>query len=296
MKYKFLLSLVVMLFSCQSHQSKPMIVVSNQPLMLIMQEIVGPKIQLECITKPGDSPHTYSPKPTDAAKAANATIFLFTSESLDAWTGNLITKKNIEVLNLVPIDFRLSNCETCSHHENEANNAHKHGVSDFDPHFWTDPLTVKAMLPNLVDTLSKLMPEYAQTFKANADLFAKRLELLNKQISQILSDKQGKSVFMFHPSFKYFINRYGLVYGGSIEVSPGKQPSPNYLKQLSDKIKSTNTKAIFSEPQLSEISAKAIAENTGTLLFVLDPLGGEQGRTKYSDLLLFNAKILQNSL
>ncbi len=140
------------------------------------------------------------------------------------------------------------------------------------------------------------MPEYAQTFKTNADLFAKRLELLNKQIAQILNDKQGKSVFMFHPSFKYFINRYGLEYGGSIEVSPGKQPSPNYLKQLSDKIKATNTKAIFSEPQLSEISAKAVAENTGTILFVLDPLGGEKGRTKYSDLLLYNARILQKAL
>ena len=298
MRNKFLLLIAIMLLSCQSQQSKPMIVVSNQPLMMIMQEIVGPKIQLECITKPGDSPHTYSPKPTDAAKAANATIFLYTSESLDAWTGNLITKKSIEVLNLVPNSSKLSNCETCAHHhhEAEANNTHQHKNEDFDPHFWTDPLTVKALLPNLVDTLAKLMPEYAQTFKTNADLFAKRLELLNKQIAQILNDKQGKSVFMFHPSFKYFINRYGLEYGGSIEVSPGKQPSPNYLKQLSDKIKATNTKAIFSEPQLSEISAKAVAENTGTILFVLDPLGGEKGRTKYSDLLLYNARILQKAL
>lgn len=297
MKNKFILLIAIMLLSCQSQQSKPLIVVSNQPLMMIMQEIVGPKIQLECITKPGDSPHTYSPKPTDAAKAANAAIFLYTSESLDAWTGNLITKHSIEVLNLVPNDFKLSNCETCSHHhESDATSTHNHKDGDFDPHFWTDPLTVKAMLPNLVDTLSKLIPDYAQTFKTNADLFAKRLELLNKQIAQILSEKQGKSVFMFHPSLKYFINRYGLQYGGSIEVAPGKQPSPNYLKQLSDKINATNTKAIFSEPQLSEMSAKAVAENTGTLLFVLDPLGGEPGRTKYSDLLLYNARILQKAL
>ena len=296
MKFKNIVWVLILLLSCQSHQSKPLVVVSNQPLMMIMQEIAGPKVQLECITKPGDSPHTFSPKPSDAAKAAKADLFLFVSESLDAWTGNLTSKNKVEVLNLLPIANKLTNCESCTHHHDGKNTHNTHDKTDVDPHFWTDPNTVKALLPKLVDTLSKLLPEYAQVFKSNSELFAKRLDLIDKQISQILQDKKGKYVFMFHPSMRYFINRYGLEYGGAIEVSPGKQPSPNYIKELSNKIKATNTKSIFSEPQLSELSAKIIADNTGTLLYVLDPLGGSDGRTKFSDLLLYNARILQKAL
>ncbi len=298
MKYKFILIGLLLLLSCQTQQSKPLIVVTNRPLMMIVQEIIGNKVQLECLTQSGDSPHTYSPKPSDAAKAAKADVFLYTAKTLDEWAIKMNAKNKIEVFSLLPKNLQLSFDEACCEHTHGevAESQHEHSEGNYDPHFWLDPLTVKSLLPALTDTLSKLFPEYSKTFANNSELFAKRLDLLNKQVGQILSGKEGRSLFTFHPSFRYFIARYGLAYGGSIEVSPGKEPSPKFLVELSDKIKQTGTRAIFSEPQLSISSAKAVAEATGTILFELDPLGGVTGRTKYSDLIIYNAKILQKAL
>ena len=130
---------------------------------------------------------------------------------------------------------------------------------DVDPHFWMDPLAVKALIPVLIDTLSKLDPQNASTYKTNGDLFIKRLDLLHKQLTSITDKLQGKVLFLQHPSFLYFAKRYNLIYEGSIEETPGKEPSPKFIADLITKIKSSGTKAIFSEPQLNHKAAKVIS-------------------------------------
>ena len=106
----------------------------------------------------------------------------------------------------------------------------------------------------------------------------------------------GKQVFLFHPSFLYLLKRYGLVYGGSIEPSAGKEPSPNSIVNLVKKIKESGVHAIFSEPQFPEAPAKAVAEAAHVNIFTLDPNGGIKGRETYSEIIMYNVRILKTAL
>lgn len=294
-----LMAIVFLSISCarKSEVQENVIVVSNQPLKLIIQELTKNAINVDCITRPGDSPHTYSPRPSDAEKVENARIFFYTAENLDAWAAKFNSKRKIEVIKLLPSEyvnyFKLGHqCDDhCSGSEHHVNS-----IATLDPHFWLDPLAVKALIPLIEKEIIKAFPEQKENIEKNAEQFAKELEILNESIGKELAGKRGRALLSFHPSFEYYIKRYNLYSAGSIEVAPGKEPSPEYIRELSFKIKALRINAIFSEPQLSEKSAKSIAEMTGSKLKILDPLGGGKDMNTYTDLLLKNTLILKENL
>src|SRR5437588_12380253 len=76
-------------------------------------------------------------------------------------------------------------------------------AESIDPHFWTDPLTVQAILPKLADTLSRLDPQGSAIYHANAERFARELDSLNAQLQEVLAPVKYRPVFLFHPSLQY---------------------------------------------------------------------------------------------
>lgn len=300
MKNTFILFILTFVFiSCNANSSKPIIVVTGNPIAVIIKEIAGPRSEIVTLVPPGASPHTYTPKPTDMRKVAVATAFIYTADNNDGWAANIASKNVIKLIDLLPEEYRIyfGGCEHDHNNDNETKDTNiKHEASQIDPHFWLDPLAVKAVLPALVEQLSKFDPENAETYRNNADLFAKRLDLINRQIENIISNVKGKTLFTFHPSFNYFIKRYSLVYGGAIEEFPGKEAGPRFISNMSDEIRKSGVRAIFTEPQLAKKPAEIIAESAGVDLFEIDPVGGYKGRVTYADLLLYNARIIKKAL
>jgi zinc transport system substrate-binding protein len=310
----FIVLLMIVVSSCDSQYSKPIYVATSHPIGEILKQVVGTRADVEVLVPPGESPHTFSPKPSDAYKINSARAIFYAAEIMDGWAAKLEGGNKIEMIKFVPEAFLLT-FDEMHDHKHEENIDHKHEDSHnhaehtdqeksdddhsdgvVDPHFWTDPVTVKEMLNGLVDTLSVLDPDNAVTYRNNAGIFEKRLDLLARQVGDLLSEVRGKPVFLFHPSFRYLLARYNLVYAGAIETSPGKEPTPKYIEQLVKKINESGAKAIFTEPQLPREPAEVIAEAATVMLFELDPVGGVKGRMTYPDLILYNAKILQKAL
>jgi len=307
----FIALLIIVVSSCDSQYSKPVYIATSHPIGEILKEVVGTRAKVEVLVQPGESPHTFSPKPSDAYKINSAKAIFYAAEIMDGWATKLEGGTKIEMIKFVPETHLLTFDDMHQHkheenidqnkkeisthdHDNHSSDSHPHGV--IDPHFWTDPITVKEMLKGLVDTLSVIDPENAATYRNNAGIFEKRLDLLARQVGNLLDEVRGRPVFLFHPSLRYLLARYGLVYAGAIETSPGKEPSPKYIEQLVKKINDSGAKAIFTEPQLPKEPAEVIAEAATVMLFELDPVGGVKGRMTYPDLILYNAKILQKAL
>ncbi len=296
------LSIIMFLFlGCESQYSKPLFVASGYPVEEILKQVVGTGGEVMSLVPPGQSPHTYSPTPSQVYKVQSAKALFYVSNNLDRWVASLKPDNEIELMSLLPEEYKLS------YNNMPGQSRTSHGgplgragdtmkIKNVDPHFWLDPLTVKGLVDNLVDTLSRLDPDHAASYRSNGEVFKKKLEVLDKQVSNILQGVKGRPVFLFHPSFRYMLARYGLVYLGAIESSPGKEPTPQTIVSIVDKIKSDGVKAIFTEPQLVSNPAKAIAEAAGIRVYVLDPVGGVKGRMSYSDMILYNAKTLRNAL
>ncbi|WP_108062313.1 metal ABC transporter solute-binding protein, Zn/Mn family [Poseidonibacter lekithochrous] len=147
------------------------------------------------------------------------------------------TKKDIEVLTSVPEE------------------AH-HGK---DPHVWVSPKNVKIMAKNIYNTLVEVDSKNQEYYKTNYDNFIKEIGLTDIRIKSILSSLPRNSKFMvFHPSWGYFAKDYNLEQL-VIEVE-GKEPKPKILQKIIKEAKEENVKAIFTQTEFSDKSAKVIAD------------------------------------
>ncbi len=290
----FFRSFLLLLISGVCLAATPVYVTTTHPLMAILQEVVGDRGTVKQLIPPGASPHTYEPRPSDLKMTDSAKAFFFISKNLDGWAVKLSARRRIEVFQWVPDSQRLEFTE--HHHEGEASHAHETGEPIDDPHFWTDPMMVKSILPSLVKELSRLDPASARNFQANANRFSARLDLLDKELAKTLAPVKGRPVFLFHPSFQYMLKRYGLVYAGVIEPFPGKEPTPKYLRAIIQQLHQSGAKALFVEPQLNRRPADIVAESAKVKVALLDPNGGVPGRMSYEELLKYNAQTLAQAL
>ncbi len=270
-KYILVLAALTMFF--YGAKSKPLFVVTSEPAAMILKELAGNRAEIMTLTPPGSSPHTYSPKPSQMIKAQRAEALFYIADKLDGWATKIPTDNKVELISLLPSDNLL-----------------RFKSGSIDPHFWLDPVTVASLTDELANKLSFYDKANAAFYKSKAKNFNQKLKNIIKKAERKLSGVKKGKVFLFHPSFRYFLNRFGFEYGGAIETSPGKEPTPSYLNELSKKVKNCDRKVIFSEPQLPEAPAKSLAEASGAKIFILDPVGGVKGRENYEELIMYNVK------
>ncbi len=295
MKVAHITMLTAVLLVAGCHAARPTgvhYVTTINPLRAILAEVVGERGEVTALLAPGASPHTYEPRPTDAIAAESALALFRAADDIDAWAAKLSTKERIALFSFVPEAMRVPYDE--AERAGEGEHRHEHGPDN--GHFWSDPLAVKAVLPELVNRLCALDPEGAETYKRNAARFAEDLDKLDGEMKTTFADLGGRPVFMFHPSWTYFMKRYGLRVAGMIEPFPGKEPTPKFLKALIDSAKEQNVRAVFTEPQLPRRPAEVIAEACGLPLRELDPNGGVEGRRTYRELIEYNAAMLKQAL
>lgn len=127
-----------------------------------------------------------------------------------------------------------------------------------DPHTWTSPKNVKIMAKNIYNALVELDTKNKDYYLANYNNFIKEIEQTDKKIKNTLSKLEKNSKFMvFHPSWGYFAKEYNLVQF-EIEVE-GKEPKPKMLQKIIEDAKKENIKAIFTQTEFSDKSARVIA-------------------------------------
>ncbi len=267
------------------HDAQRRYVASIAPLGMILHEVVGDRAEVHTLLQPGASPHTYEPRPSDVRNVESARALFYVDESLDGWAAELPAVSKIDVLAMVPESFLLPSVDE---------DAHSHGPHD--PHFWGDPLAVKAAVPGLVTKLSSLDPEGAAGYDERGKRFIAALDQLDARLRDMMAPVKGKPVVMFHPAWNYFLHRYGLELVALVEPSPGKEATAQHITQIADTIRARGVTAVFTEPQLARRPAEVVAEAGGVPVYVLDPLGGVPGKMTYEDLLLSNAQTMLEAL
>ena len=269
-------------------------VVSIHPLAAILREITIDRAEVGCLLTPGGSPHTFEPTPSDLKAIGEAQAFFYVGPGLDQeWVRKLPVQNKVAMLYLVPENDRLPITTAHEHHHEEGEHP---GEGITDPHFWTDPLTVKAMIPQLVEELGRIDQEGKAIYAANGEILKQHLDKLDKELGNILKPLAGEPLLLFHPSFNYLFHRYGLHSAGVVVEAPGREPSPKFLFKLVKRIKKEKIKALFTEPQLAKQPAQVIAEAADITVYEIDPIGGVPGRESYFDLLLYNGVALTKAL
>ena len=257
-----------------THGGKINVFVSISPQAYFVNRIGGPHVETTVLVPPGRDMHTFEPTPRMMADLAKARLF-FTlgipfEKTFMRKAGS--TFRNLEIIDSSRgIKRRMMSEEESEPHEHgHGEDGHKNHGGEPDPHIWLDPVRAKTIATNIFQGLAHLDPRGREKYKRNLDALQKDLDKLNTGISQRLAPYKGKDVFVFHPAFGYFTDRYGLRQV-PVEVG-GKQPTARQLARLIDRAKSAGVKVIFVQPQFSERSADAVASAIGGVVVRVDPL------------------------
>jgi zinc transport system substrate-binding protein len=183
-------------------------------------------------------------------------------------------------------------------HDHDKEHASKGMPPAFDPHTWLDPANAAAMARAAAKELSKVDPENAAAYVANAEAFTASLDAVSAEITAELTPLKNKPYVVFHDAYQYFEARFGLNAVGSISDISAASPSAKRLKEIRDKLAETGAVCVFREPQFDDNFVRVVIEGTNAKTGVLDGLGAdlEPGPEAYAALLRNLAKNLADCL
>lgn len=297
MFYKYLLFVLLTVFwplgsIAGAGEAPAKVFVSVLPQKFFIEQISGDFLDVEVMVRPGASPATYEPKSSQMRKLADSAAYFSIGVPFEnAWLDRIAGVNHD--MKLVRTDEGILKVamDAEHHHEEEAHEeGHHEGHEDaqeeghgqdhgdhgdihgegLDPHIWLSPVLVKQQVENITEGLCSIYPGKAQLFRENAAAFITQIDALDKELHNLLEERQGMKFMVFHPSWGYFARAYGLEQI-AIEIE-GKSPKPAQLKELIHHAREEGIKVIFAQPQFSVKSAKLIAGEIGGTVIFIDPL------------------------
>jgi zinc transport system substrate-binding protein len=267
---KLILSLLLLVSS--NLLAKVNAVVSIIPQQTILEQIGGNKVEITLMVTPGNSPHTYEPKPAQMREIEKANLyFTIGVEFEEAWLDKFVAQNGkMKVISVAKGIEKLPMKEH-SHegHEHKAHDDHEH--ANTDPHVWTSPENVKIIATNIYEALLRVDKAHKEYYFKNLENFLAKVDALNEKIMLTLKDTpKGTKFMVFHPSWGYFAKQYDLEQI-AIEVS-GKEPKPKELMHIIEEAKEENIKALFTQPEFSDKSATIIAKELQVPVIKVSPL------------------------
>jgi zinc transport system substrate-binding protein len=317
----------------------PSVVTDIPPVHALVSQVMGDLGQPVLLLERGADEHDFQLRPSQAASVADSDLVVWIGPELTPWLdGAMDTRpEGASALALLSAEGTVTRAYSDPGHGDEhAGEGHDHAKEDEahteeghdhaeeghdhaaetkdhaeeghdhdhahdgnDPHAWLDPGNGKAWLGLIAAELSRLDPDNAATYQANATAAAQQIDALDSEIAAILAPVQGKPVVTFHDAYGYFGDHYGLTFAGSIALGDASSPGAQRLSELRATMEAGDVLCIFPEAQHDPALVTQMAEGTGARIGgMLDPVGStlEPGPGAYAALLKGMATTLADCL
>ncbi|MCI0479325.1 metal ABC transporter substrate-binding protein [Candidatus Uhrbacteria bacterium] len=233
------------------------VVATIYPWGFLAERVGGDRVEVTVVTPPGAEPHDFEPTPHDIVAAHGARLFLLNGAGMDVWAERLEP------------DIAKAGAETITF----AAHAPSIGAGD-DPHVWLDPVFMKTATRLVAEALSRLDPDGAETFRANAETLVAELVALDTAYRDGLASCGLSEIIVSHDAFRYLSARYGFSTIAVRGISPEDEPSAKGLADLTDAIRANGIDVVFTETFVSPKLSETLATETGARTLVLNPVGG----------------------
>ena len=266
----------------------PLVVATVFPVGDLTAALGGDAVKVEVLLPARASPSTFEPTARQVARLSRTRTYLFVGGGMDPWAENLVgSPQRTPVVRLLE-GLRL-----------REGHVHEGDPTSGNPHVWLDPIRVRdELVPRIEAMLVDLDPASENAIRRRGRSLRDSLTALDAEIAGALTNLPSRAFVSTHAAWTYFAERYRLVEVGVVYESPGREPSSRGLALLVERARTAGVRAVFVEPQLGEAGSRAVADELGLEVQMLDPLGGEglEGRGSYLALMRFNARQIAKAL
>jgi len=248
-----------------------LIAVSIPPQAWFVSQIAGDKAVPLILVPPGQNPHNYEPTPRQIKSLASASAWILSGSEFEISLRPKIEKlfPNLKIVDGTEgVNFRYF-----SEHEHHDCDDHDHDITsahDIDRHTWLGRLPAKTLAEHIKNILCNIDNDNVQFYNERYVTLLNEIDETFNELKIMLAPLNGKNVFVYHPSFGYFLDEFGIIQE-AVEMG-GKEPTPRQLNALMEKISVEKPAAIFVQTQFPVNAARTIANTAGAQIIELDPL------------------------
>ncbi|TAM38746.1 zinc ABC transporter substrate-binding protein [bacterium] len=225
--------------------------------------------------------HDYTVTSDDMKKLAGAQLFVVNGAGMESFLDKIIAQH--PDLRIIQLSEGISLIKG-------------KGNSGDNPHVWVSVSNAIIQVKNLGKAMEEFDPLRKELYAKNTADYAAKLEGLRRKMHSELAAYKGRPMVTFHEAFPYFAREFDLNIVAVVEREPASEPSARELADTVEIIRRNDIAALFSEPQYSASAARAIAEETGAKIYVLDPaVTGPDDYDAYINIMENNLVVLKKA-
>ncbi|WP_420752113.1 metal ABC transporter substrate-binding protein [Rhodococcus sp. O3] len=268
---------------------RPLVLTTFTVLADMARNVAGEHVRVESITKVGAEIHGYEPTPGDLRHAADADLVLDNGLGLERWFEQFLADTRAEhaVLSdgVAPLPI--------------GEDAY---AGRINPHAWMSPLNARIYVDNIAAALSRIAPEHAADFTANAGAYKDELRLVHDELIAGLAvlPEQQRALVTCEGAFSYLTRDAGLREAYLWAVNADQQGTPQQIARTVDFVRANRVPVVFCESTVSDKAQRQVAADTGSefggILYV-DSLSEPDGPVPtYLDLLRHDVRTITKGL
>ena len=222
--------------------------------------------------------HDYTLTTTDLKKFETANIFIENGAGLESFTDKIVNSyKDLKVI------YAAQNVTNFIYSDDNESNSH----------IWLSIENYKNEVQTIASKLSEIDEANSGLYNANANQYIEKLNELQSKFKQL--DLSNKKAICLDESLEYLLKENNID-ETLIETDHDQASiSAELIKETISKMNSEGIKAIFIDKNDSDKLAKALQNETGAKIYVLNSgMNGEKNLNSYIDLMNQNYEILKN--
>jgi ABC-type Zn uptake system ZnuABC Zn-binding protein ZnuA len=290
----------ILAWTAGARGAEPLAVITTSTDLKALVEVIGGKrVQVQSLAPPLADPHALELKPAQLARLKSAALLVRIGLDHEPWLGSALRTVNDPRFNRAsPHYLDASNGISLLQSETPRlradKGAHLHGFGN--THYWLDPENSRQITAAIMQALARLVPADRSYFEANRKQFLEQLDRRLKAWLGAMAPLKGTRVVVFHETWPYFAQRFGLVIVGAVEATPGVPPTPSYLASLIQKMRDSGIRLLIAEPYSNASLVKQLTTQSGTRgVILISSVGGDVAATDYLSLFDLNIRRLSEA-
>ena len=274
------LAAALALIAATSARASLKVVATTPEYGAVAAAIGGDRVSVATLAKATEDPHFVDAKPSHIVTLNHADVLIEGGADLEVgWLPPLIEgARNPKINAGGPGRIRASEgiqlLDVPAVLDRSQGDVHAAG----NPHFMMDPMNARVVAQHVADVFCRLDAPSCDGYKSNLAAFQSKLDAKTKEWAAALAPFKGTPIVTYHPTWRYFAQRFGLVSEIFLEPKPGIPPSPPHLAEVMSKMGEQKIRVLLVEPFQSRKTAEAVASRTGaTVVDVCQFPGGIPG-------------------